>query len=673
MDGEVGCVVSSGNGWVQLETRTGELAKRAYNLSLYLVQTEPKSKEKQKKSSVRAVESEVAEQQDTSSHRRKPSTALTQSKQVVSVAAAVTTASTSRSTRSRDDHAATTSSNQDEETAGKEEPGSRGNVKTTVTATRPTSSLSDGSSTAARAFPIDSITLEKKARNPRDRRSEPDVVTTVATRKAAADDSNTQTDASKFHSNKRSRPPQDVNASPLRTFHPPKGPSNSRQVHHQEATATSVTNHHQASSNPTLASEHEQLIVHHALQKTKHGSKYQQILQQNSAGSGKVDPAVVEARRNYMNKFVQRQKQKLKSRPHLTDLRHGINASFSNYPSDSSVNFGHSRDSLATELRCARLFDEHTFCEVCFVQKWPGGKFCWNELCSASPVYWKLTGVTLDELEQVQYQQHRLQQEAVDGDEYDEADISEALSSSRSRRGSGSSSNIANPVSPRTSAEKRQRQGLSNSGESDSKSPRSTPSVFSFGSSKSPKGKMKAPSLTPRNNFSSFDDMDSDVALLSNMDSSNSRRRILSNVSPRTQGLASDILALRAGRSAATPAESPGKQMAAPTRMESSSSYGNSSFVLPDAEVSNVAAYLLQMPALVVGQGRSNRDVPYSLRENDHDYENDSCGDSDENGLDATKESNECDEEYYLPSSSTANVHVSNYSDDEEATEARMT
>ena len=269
------------------------------------------------------------------------------------------------------------------------------------------------------------------------------------------------------------------------------------------------------------------------------------------------------------------------------------------------------------------------------------------------------------------YQQHRFQQEAVDGDEYDEAEISEALSSSRSKR--GSSSSAANPVSPRSSAEKRQRQGLNNSSEVDLKSPRrgsdQTPSVFSFGSSKSPKGKMKAPSLTPRNNLPSFDDMESDVALLSNMDSSNSRRRSFSNVSPRTQGLASDILALRAGKPSATPAESPGKQMAAATRMDSSSSYGNSSFVMPDAEVSNVAAYLVQMPTLVVGQGRSNQDVPYPLRENDHDYEND-CLDADEHDLDAIKESNECEEEYYEPSSSAANMQVS---DNEEAAEARMT
>lgn len=682
MDGEVGCVVSSGNGWVQLETRTGEIAKRAYNLSLYSVQTESKNKEKQKKSSIRAVESEVPDQQDSSNRRKPPSSASVPSKQVVP-AAAVTIAmvSTSRSTRSRDDPAATSTIKQEEEIITKEESGSRINGKAAVTgavaASRPTTSL-EGSN-AARVIPTDSITLEKKARNLRDRRSEPGrkEVTVLdnsdaATRKTVADDSNVQADASKTHPNKRSRLSQDLNTSPPHTLHPPKGPSSSRQVHHQEPTAPSAgETTAQASRHPTLASEHEQLIAHHALQNTKNGSKYQQLLLQSRIGSGKVDPAVVEARRNYMNKFVQRQKLKLKSRPHLSDLRHGINASFSNYLGDSSVSLGHSRDSLSAELRCARLLDEHTFCEVCFVQKWPGGKFCWNELCSASPVYWKLTGVTLDELEQVHYQQHRFQQEVVDGDEYEEAEISEALSSSRSKRGSSSSS-AANPVSPRSSAEKRQRQGSNNSGEADIKSPRrgsdQNPSVFSFGSSKSPKGKMKAPSLTPRNNLPSFDDMESDVALLSNMDSSNSRRRFFSNVSPRTQGVASDILALRAGRPSGTPAESPGKQMAAASRMESSSFYGNSSFVLPDAEVSNVAAYLLQMPTLVVGQGRSNQDVPYPLRENDCDYEND-CLDGDEHDLDAINESNECEEEYYEPSSSAANMQVS---DNEEAVEARI-
>ena len=30
------------------------------------------------------------------------------------------------------------------------------------------------------------------------------------------------------------------------------------------------------------------------------------------------------------------------------------------------------------------------YCHSCFMEMWSGSKYCWNELCSASPVYWKL-------------------------------------------------------------------------------------------------------------------------------------------------------------------------------------------------------------------------------------------------------------------------------------------
>ena len=31
-------------------------------------------------------------------------------------------------------------------------------------------------------------------------------------------------------------------------------------------------------------------------------------------------------------------------------------------------------------------------CQTCFSEKWNGGKFCWNENCIASPIYWKRIG-----------------------------------------------------------------------------------------------------------------------------------------------------------------------------------------------------------------------------------------------------------------------------------------
>lgn len=34
-------------------------------------------------------------------------------------------------------------------------------------------------------------------------------------------------------------------------------------------------------------------------------------------------------------------------------------------------------------------------CQTCFAEKWNGAKFCWNENCMSSPIYWKRTGAPL--------------------------------------------------------------------------------------------------------------------------------------------------------------------------------------------------------------------------------------------------------------------------------------
>lgn len=34
-----------------------------------------------------------------------------------------------------------------------------------------------------------------------------------------------------------------------------------------------------------------------------------------------------------------------------------------------------------------------TCCQTCLAEKWDGAKFCWNENCYSSPIYWKTTGV----------------------------------------------------------------------------------------------------------------------------------------------------------------------------------------------------------------------------------------------------------------------------------------
>lgn len=49
-------------------------------------------------------------------------------------------------------------------------------------------------------------------------------------------------------------------------------------------------------------------------------------------------------------------------------------------------------------MRKASLLHDETFCEVCSFEQWPSSKFCWNERCPISPVYYKLTGAKpLDE------------------------------------------------------------------------------------------------------------------------------------------------------------------------------------------------------------------------------------------------------------------------------------
>lgn len=37
-------------------------------------------------------------------------------------------------------------------------------------------------------------------------------------------------------------------------------------------------------------------------------------------------------------------------------------------------------------------FDSYGACLNCGVLRWTAGRFCWNELCSTSPIYWKLPG-----------------------------------------------------------------------------------------------------------------------------------------------------------------------------------------------------------------------------------------------------------------------------------------
>ena len=690
MDGEVGRVVSSGNGWVQIETANGEVAKRAYNLSIIPQEGSPNITEKAKRSHRPSVtegeaapghpDSNMNASSSSSSSRKKPSSSssshakgASQSSSSSSSSAVAAAVNHSRSAMNREDTASSGLSQHDSYSA-KDEAGTRAALSLRSSATA--SNRSGGQTDRDKDKDKESIVPfaePPRPRNLRDRRKD--------TAESDLHPGKTSLEIDVLHepvkaaSQKRSRAYSD---SPPVPPHKISSHNHSRHVSIASEASSSAAVHSYSSSrrNTALtASEPEQLIVHHALQKTKHGSKYQQLLESSRTGKIKVDNAIIEARRAFLSKYVARQQQKLKQRPHLSDLKHGLNASFSNHLSGNAVDLGHSSESLASELRAARLFDEDTFCEDCWTQKWPGGKFCWNEACSSSPVYWKLTGVDLAEVEQMQYQQQQYLQQLAIGEEFEDFELPDAPSSCRSRRGSNS-----NPCSPRASGEKRRNGSFVNS--EDGKSPRRfgdpfpamTP--FPFGiptsSSRSPKSpRSKGRGSGGEGSYNGLDSsLLSDVMLLSSMDPAQGRSTRLLSASPRSQSLASDILALRAGGGVATAASSSSSSANALAVSESALAAskllhvpGHGSQTMHDAEVSNVAAYLLQMPAMIVGHGPTHREIPHKLRDGHADY-NDFLEEEDER---SQNENNEADDgQYYLPTAAN-DMDVEVRDDDSEA------
>jgi hypothetical protein len=87
--------------------------------------------------------------------------------------------------------------------------------------------------------------------------------------------------------------------------------------------------------------------------------------------------AFIDAKKSFTTKYVQRHSAKIANRPNLVDWKQQIDATLVT-------------DALF-ERQSARMFEE-AHCEVCSLDKWPGAKFCWNESCPISPVYFKLTG-----------------------------------------------------------------------------------------------------------------------------------------------------------------------------------------------------------------------------------------------------------------------------------------
>lgn len=99
----------------------------------------------------------------------------------------------------------------------------------------------------------------------------------------------------------------------------------------------------------------------------------------SSRGPPLKDPAFIEAKKSYITKYVNRQLQKINGRPNLVDWKQQIDVGIVNC--------------TVFERQTARMFEE-SHCEVCNLEKWSNAKFCWNESCPVSPVYFKLTGLS---------------------------------------------------------------------------------------------------------------------------------------------------------------------------------------------------------------------------------------------------------------------------------------
>ena len=94
----------------------------------------------------------------------------------------------------------------------------------------------------------------------------------------------------------------------------------------------------------------------------------------------KANPLLLQARKEYIQKYVSRTQEKLDNRPDLTYWKRAITSSI--------------MVDTKFELDTARRdVDECLYyCPSCLMERWEGGMFCWNENCKESPIYWKLPG-----------------------------------------------------------------------------------------------------------------------------------------------------------------------------------------------------------------------------------------------------------------------------------------
>lgn len=89
-----------------------------------------------------------------------------------------------------------------------------------------------------------------------------------------------------------------------------------------------------------------------------------------------VSSHVREQRRSYVQKYVDRQADRLKNRPNLTYWKHCVVGSLID---------------PVVEAKTATMFID-SICSSCRSEMWPGAKFCWNQECFSSPIYWQLPG-----------------------------------------------------------------------------------------------------------------------------------------------------------------------------------------------------------------------------------------------------------------------------------------
>jgi hypothetical protein len=94
----------------------------------------------------------------------------------------------------------------------------------------------------------------------------------------------------------------------------------------------------------------------------------------------KANPLLLQARKEYIQKYVSRTQEKLENRPDLAFWKRSISSSI--------------MVDTKFELDVARReVDECLYyCPCCLMERWEGGMFCWNENCKESPIYWKLPG-----------------------------------------------------------------------------------------------------------------------------------------------------------------------------------------------------------------------------------------------------------------------------------------